>query len=77
MRVCAQFAVLDGGVLVNGSFNWTRGAATANCENIMIVNHRPLARAAAVPAPRLALTPCGAQVEQYSAEFERLWSKFA
>lgn len=37
-----KFAVLDGRVLINGSFNWTHGAATDNCENIMITNNPTL-----------------------------------
>jgi phosphatidylserine/phosphatidylglycerophosphate/cardiolipin synthase-like enzyme len=32
-------------VLINGSFNWTRGAATTNCENLAILNAKPLVHA--------------------------------
>lgn len=30
-----KFAVLDGGRLLNGSYNWTRGAAEVNYENVI------------------------------------------
>eukprot|EP00298_Acanthocystis_sp_HF-20_P009940 c18583_g1_i1.p1 GENE.c18583_g1_i1~~c18583_g1_i1.p1 ORF type:complete len:322 (+),score=147.58 c18583_g1_i1:59-1024(+) len=33
-----KFAILDGSVLINGSFNWTRNASAANHENVMITN---------------------------------------
>ena len=35
---CAQFAILDGVVLLNGSFNWTKQASEHNNENVMITN---------------------------------------
>eukprot|EP00054_Salpingoeca_dolichothecata_P033238 m.267210 g.267210 ORF g.267210 m.267210 type:complete len:313 (-) comp32538_c0_seq1:141-1079(-) len=35
-----KFAILDDQVLINGSFNWTRGAATENCENMMITSEQ-------------------------------------
>ena len=35
---CAQFAVLDGVLLLNGSFNWTKQASEHNNENVMITN---------------------------------------
>jgi len=35
-----KFAVLDGQLLVNGSFNWTRQASIENCENVMITNNK-------------------------------------
>ena len=51
----------DGGVLINGSLNWTSAASSldmeSNCENVMIVNH-----------PNLMAAFCN--------EFERLWSSF-
>jgi len=34
-----KFAVVDGTLVVNGSFNWTRGAAEGNCENVVITNN--------------------------------------
>lgn len=34
-----KFAVIDKQLLLNGSFNWTHGASTNNCENIMITNN--------------------------------------
>ena len=43
-RLAIQFAILDGRVLINGSFNWTRGAATSNCENLTMTNATPLVR---------------------------------
>lgn len=39
-----KFAVIDGSFVVNGSFNWTKGAATNNCENIMATNHQDFVR---------------------------------
>ena len=30
-----KFAILDGTRLINGSYNWTRGAASTNYENIV------------------------------------------
>lgn len=33
-----KFAIIDGDVLVNGSFNWTRSASDYNQENIMVSN---------------------------------------
>ncbi len=34
-----KFAVLDGTLLLNGSFNWTKNASQNNNENIMITNN--------------------------------------
>ena len=31
-----KFAIKDGRVLINGSFNWTRQAITGNQENLLI-----------------------------------------
>jgi len=39
-----KFAVVDGVLLVNGSFNWTRGAAEGNCENVVISNDSQLVK---------------------------------
>lgn len=36
-----KFAIADGIKLLNGSYNWTRSAAAANCENITVTNHTP------------------------------------
>lgn len=33
-----KFAIIDRALLLNGSFNWTKGASQSNCENIMITN---------------------------------------
>ena len=35
-----KFAVLDGTLLINGSFNWTRQASLENRENMMISNDK-------------------------------------
>jgi len=35
-----KFALVDGVLLVNGSFNWTRQASLENCENVMITNQK-------------------------------------
>jgi cardiolipin hydrolase len=37
-----KFAVFDSTLLLNGSYNWTRGAAADNEENFMVLNHRKL-----------------------------------
>lgn len=37
-----KFAVFDNAVLLNGSYNWTRGAATNNEENFIVTNNRRL-----------------------------------
>ncbi len=37
-----KFAVFDGSILLNGSYNWTRGAAEHNAENFLITDHAPL-----------------------------------
>ncbi|MGJ8657756.1 MAG: phospholipase D-like domain-containing protein [Akkermansiaceae bacterium] len=37
-----KFAIADGHTLLNGSFNWTRSATTANSENILITNNPKL-----------------------------------
>ncbi len=31
-----KFAIFDGNILLNGSYNWTRSAASANAENILL-----------------------------------------
>jgi len=40
-----KFAVIDRSLLINGSFNWTKGASTANCENVMITNNDEFVKA--------------------------------
>jgi cardiolipin hydrolase len=35
-----KFAILDGVLLINGSFNWTRQASLENRENMMITNDK-------------------------------------
>lgn len=37
-----KFAIADGNKLLNGSYNWTRSASTANNENVTVTNHQPL-----------------------------------
>ena len=37
-----KFALFDGRLLLNGSFNWTRSASTSNEENFMVVDHPQL-----------------------------------
>lgn len=37
-----KFAVFDSEVLLNGSYNWTRGAAANNEENFIVTNNRQL-----------------------------------
>ncbi|EDO32735.1 predicted protein, partial [Nematostella vectensis] len=39
-----KFAIVDGEVLANGSFNWTRQAVTGNRENVVITYERELVR---------------------------------
>lgn len=39
-----KFAVFDGGVVVTGSYNWTRGAAERNYENIIVSDDRRLTK---------------------------------
>lgn len=42
MATTAQFCIIDGKLLINGSFNWTYSAASKNEENIVITNHADL-----------------------------------
>ena len=35
-----KFAIVDGNVLINGSFNWTRQAITGNQENLIITEDK-------------------------------------
>ena len=37
-----KFAIFDGRQLLNGSFNWTRSASTANEENLLLIDDRRL-----------------------------------
>ena len=37
-----KFALFDGRVLANGSFNWTRSASTSNEENLLVIDHPQL-----------------------------------
>jgi cardiolipin hydrolase len=34
-----KFVVVDGSVLITGSFNWTRQAVTGNRENVLVTNN--------------------------------------
>ena len=36
-----KFAIIDGSVLINGSFNWTRAAVLTNRENVVITTDAP------------------------------------
>jgi len=40
-----KFAVLDGTVLLTGSFNWTRSAVLYNDENVLVLRDPGVARA--------------------------------
>ena len=40
-----KFAVFDRSTLMTGSYNWTRGAAEPNCENIITTGDRRLVAA--------------------------------
>jgi mitochondrial cardiolipin hydrolase len=40
-----KFALIDGKVLINGSYNWTRSAQAYNQENILITHENGLVRA--------------------------------
>ena len=37
-----KFALFDGRLLLNGSFNWTRSATTSNEENLLVIDHPAL-----------------------------------
>lgn len=37
-----KFALFDGRLLLNGSFNWTRSASTSNEENFLVIEHPQL-----------------------------------
>ena len=37
-----KYAIFDRVMLLNGSYNWTRGAAENNEENFLVLNHQPL-----------------------------------
>ncbi len=37
-----KFAIFDGDVVLTGSYNWTRGAARDNQENLVVLSERPL-----------------------------------
>ena len=39
-----KFVIVDGYLLINGSFNWTRQAITGNHENILITDDSQLVR---------------------------------
>ncbi|KAF9975252.1 hypothetical protein BGZ65_008342 [Modicella reniformis] len=53
-----KFAVVDDALVINGSYNWTKGARFDNRENLTLTN-----------APKA--------VQEFKAEFERLWGQFA
>ena len=48
-----KFAVIDGKVLVNGSFNWTRQAVLGNQENVMVLRDSQLASVFAAEFERM------------------------
>ena len=58
-----KFCIVDGDLLVTGSFNWTMGAALRNQENIVVVGAGAGAAAASV-------------IPLYKQEFLRLWHTF-
>ena len=37
-----KFVLIDGTILINGSFNWTRQAISGNQENLLITNNEKL-----------------------------------
>ncbi|XP_002732130.1 uncharacterized protein LOC100369067 [Saccoglossus kowalevskii] len=37
-----KYVIIDGEILINGSFNWTRSAVTGNHENVVITNNTEL-----------------------------------
>lgn len=37
-----KYAIFDSKILLNGSYNWTRGAAEQNEENFLLLSHPPL-----------------------------------
>ena len=37
-----KFAIFDGSVLLNGSYNWTRSAFLSNRENLLVTTHTSL-----------------------------------
>jgi len=37
-----KFALIDGHILLTGSFNWTRQAITGNCENVIVTDQKDL-----------------------------------
>ncbi len=37
-----KFALFDGRLLLNGSFNWTRSASTSNEENLLVIDNAQL-----------------------------------
>ena len=48
-----KFAVIDGSRLLNGSYNWTRGAAEVNFENVVDAAEAGLVAAFAAEFERL------------------------
>ncbi|KAG0245539.1 hypothetical protein B0O80DRAFT_430848 [Mortierella sp. GBAus27b] len=53
-----KFAVVDDALVINGSYNWTKGARFDNRENLTLTN-----------SPKA--------IQEFKAEFERLWKEFA
>lgn len=39
-----KFVVIDGRILITGSFNWTTQAVTSNQENLCIIDNEELAK---------------------------------
>ena len=37
-----KFAIIDGKLLINGSFNWTYQATKKNFENVVVTNNESL-----------------------------------
>jgi len=54
-----KFSIIDHKVILNGSFNWTRAASTANRENVVITNEKDLIIAFSTEFERLWTTYSG------------------
>ncbi len=48
-----KFAIFDGGTLLTGSYNWTRGASENNLENLVILYQSSLLAAFSATFERL------------------------
>ena len=84
----ARFAVLDNRFLLNGSFNWTRSAVLENevwtrSRGAWIPTGLGRTKGPVLPPPfpheqeNVLVLDSAPVATTYSAQFERLWSKFA